>query len=1039
MARLFGKNKLHERAQDISRQQLLDCLAIVKPWQEDYYSGSLLRDKETSREQAYNQDFFMKVLGYREKPNIPYTFEPKATTELRQLPDALIGYHDSQHANISAVVELKGASVDLDRPQRREGNFSPVQQGFKYKTQYRTCPFVIVSNFWELRLYNDNQLDYESWTLDELIDQADDYIRCRTFLYLLSSENFTCPQGPSKTELLLSDVRIHQEEIGRTFYQDYKRARLELLRDIYVKNENVRQDFDLAIEKAQTVIDRLVFSCFAEDRGLLPDDIVQRVVNYADQSAFDAKLWSTLKGFFEAIDTGSKRLEIPDGYNGGLFANDPVLNDLKIGDEALRGITSLSRYNFTEDLSVNILGHIFEQSISDLEDIKSKVYKAHDIKAVVETEVNAMGRRKKEGIFYTPDYIVRYIVENTLGSYLRSKEEECIAKYRLKEDIQDKTYIKREQQAYLQYQYILQNVKVLDPACGSGAFLVHVFDYLLAENRRVDAILGGTLSTEDYVRDILRDNIYGVDLNEESVEITKLSLWLKTAQRGKKLTALDQTIRCGNSLVDDPKYAGSKAFRWADEFGEVFSKGGFNVVVGNPPYVRSRDNMLDDIKDFIYARFENLYEKPNTYLLFMEQCKRLLNAGGKLGLVVPNSWLGMASAEKTRRMFLTEMTLERFVDLKGESFKGINVETVIFICTNTPPSIDHKILHQTVDRPVIDSTDYQQVEQSRWQNTNNVIFDLKSDAGEFHLMDSLASVEFRVEDFFEVRVGLQAYERGRGTPPQSAADVRDHVFDYRSKYDETTYPYLEGRDVGRYDLSWSGQWLRYGEWLSQPKDPSLFTGPRILIREITGKFPTVLLGTYVEDTYLNNKSILVVRKKNEDYSLEFLLGILNSPLIGFYHQRRAAKGNRTLFPKVVANDLKNYPLPDVSSADQDQVAQRVRSVLKVMSTRRARAERFEGLIQAEFGISAWPARLERWWRMDFMHFAASLRSKLTLQEKDQLLDFFELYSADCRGLDAAVARLEEEIAQLVYEIYGISEREIEVIEDTKPVVPVKDA
>ena len=173
-----------------------------------------------------------------------------------------------------------------------------------------------------------------------------------------------------------------------------------------------------------------------------------------------------MKGFFEAIDTGSKRLEIPDGYNGGLFANDPVLNDLKISDEALRGITSLSRYNFTEDLSVNILGHIFEQSISDLEDIKSKVYKAHDIKAVVETEVNAMGRRKKEGIFYTPDYIVRYIVENTLGSSLRSKEEECIAKYRLKEDIQDKTYIKREQQAYLQYQYILQNVKVLDPAWG---------------------------------------------------------------------------------------------------------------------------------------------------------------------------------------------------------------------------------------------------------------------------------------------------------------------------------------------------------------------------------------------------------------------------------------------------------------------------------------------------------------------------------------------------------------------------------------------
>lgn len=144
----------------------------------------------------------MRILGYREKPLTPYTFEPKATTLKRQLPDAVLSHTDVLNGleNVAAVVELKGASVALDRPQQREGNMSPVQQGFKYKTQYRRCPFVIVSNFYEIRLYNDNQLDFELWTLDDLLDPADDFIAFKSFYTLLSAANLTADRGPSKTE-----------------------------------------------------------------------------------------------------------------------------------------------------------------------------------------------------------------------------------------------------------------------------------------------------------------------------------------------------------------------------------------------------------------------------------------------------------------------------------------------------------------------------------------------------------------------------------------------------------------------------------------------------------------------------------------------------------------------------------------------------------------------------------------------------------------------------------------------------------------------
>ena len=535
MANLFGKNRLQDLANQVKTEEIKGFIDIIKTWHKDYHSGSLKTDKETSREQAYNQDFFIKILGYKEKPASPFSFEPKATTEKGQLPDAVLSYTDieSDIKNIAAVVELKGASVELDRPQRREGNMSPVQQGFKYKTQYRNCPFVVVSNFWEFRLYRDNLLDYELWTLDDLVNETEDYLLFKTWYILLKCDNFIAINGTSKTENLLSDIRIEQEEIGKKFYKVYKEARLDLLRDIYKNNSFIKKDIDTGIEKAQKIIDRIVFACFAEDRGLLPDNTIQRVIKAADTSTFGGSLWNTLKSFFEAIDIGSPKLEIPHGYNGGLFKRDDILNNLTIGDESLRSVLALSAYNFNEDLSVTILGHIFEQSISDLEEIKNRVNESQNL------ETLSQSRRKKDGIFYTPDYIVHYIVDNSLGKYLRDHEEKFKDEFKLKDNINDENYEKREAQVYEKYQSFLQNVKVVDPACGSGAFLVYVFDYLLSENKRVSSILGaGLFSSEDYMKSILKNNIFGVDLNEESVEITKLSLWLKSAEKNKQLTTL---------------------------------------------------------------------------------------------------------------------------------------------------------------------------------------------------------------------------------------------------------------------------------------------------------------------------------------------------------------------------------------------------------------------------------------------------------------------------------------------------------------------
>ena len=281
-------------------------------------------------------------------------------------------------------------------------------------------------------------------------------------------------------------------------------------------------------------------------------------------------------------------------YNGGLFAPDDVLDSLKIDDDVLdQNTLTLSGYNFNPELidnsehenviDVNILGHIFEHSLSEIENVQAEI-KGEKVDG-------QKAKRKKDGIFYTPKYITKYIVENTVGELCNEKRSELqiidedFAKGRKN---RKKDTIKLLIRKLDDYRRWLLTLTILDPACGSGAFLNQALEFLISEHQKIDELraqlLGGGLVFSDITSDILEKNIYGVDLNEESVEIAKLSLWLRTAQKGRKLNTLSNNIKCGNSLIDDPEVAGEKAFNWQNEFPEIFANGGFDVIIGNPPY-----------------------------------------------------------------------------------------------------------------------------------------------------------------------------------------------------------------------------------------------------------------------------------------------------------------------------------------------------------------------------------------------------------------------------------------------------------------------
>jgi len=1011
MASLFGKNKLREIATKLRTSDLEEKIALVKTWHNDYHNGSLKRDKETSREQAYNQDFFIKILGYREKPAVPYSFEPKATTDKGQLPDAVLSHTDvtKDIKNIAAAVELKGASIDLDRPQRREGNMSPVQQGFKYKTQYRNCPFVVVSNFWEFRLYHDNQLDYELWTLDDLVDPEDGYLKFKTFYTLLHSDNLTTPKGASKTEGWLSDIRFEQEEIGKKFYRVYREARLDLLRDIYQHNESVRSDIEMGIEKAQKIIDRIVFACFAEDRGLLPDDTLQRVIKAADNSTFGGSLWSTFKTFFEAIDVGSTKLEIPDGYNGGLFATDAVLNALKVSDEPLRKVASISNYNFEEDLSVNILGHIFEQSISDLEEIKSQVHESQNLNSIQQS------RRKKDGIFYTPDYVVRYIVDNSLGAYLRGEEERLKIEFKLKGDITDKSYEKRERQAYGNYQEFLQNVKVVDPACGSGAFLVYVFDYLLAENKRVASILGNNLfSSEDYIKSILQNNIYGVDLNDESVEITKLSLWLKSAQKGKKLTTLDNNIKCGNSLIAEPRVAGDKAFNWQTEFPAIFAKGGFDVVVGNPPYGAS---VSDSDKKYLEQEYQTYEYQLNSYSLFYECGLNLLKTDGLLGFITPATFTYQKYFNKLRNFIqmYTQVSIAKYTyEVFQDADIGDAVSWVIKKQANTGQPITVRICKTSQEQDVITSP----------KGYSEVV----SDNGLYNLSEQTVEIKVPTKPLggiTNITAGIKPYQVGKGTPKQTREIVTDKVFTADKKINETYVQCVIGKDFHRYKfLNEPKMYLSYGKWLAEPRENAPFFEPeKIIVRQTADS----LICTLDDKKRINLNNVYNIGSSDEDFKLRYILALLNSKFLNYLYQGISQEKGRT-FAEVKKNYLEKLPIPDRGTTEQSILVHLANSMLRACAEEQSLSAHFKNLIQNEFSIEKWPTKLNSWWSLDFPGFIKSIKISLSLTQKDELLRLFEKYKHQCAAVNAEIQKIEQETDTFIYKLYDLTQEEITIVE-----------
>lgn len=1021
--RVLEKHTKHTQFVDYRHVETLN------KWAENLERG--IYDSETQNDGEFIQRILIDVLGYVGSSDGAQWTVAKNRPVGKGNVDVALGTFTGDSAAILAPLELKGAKTrDLDAIMAGR-NKTPVQQAWEYAMDAKGAQWVLVSNYREIRLYavGYGRKDYEAFDLATLT-KPENYAR---FILLLSAQNLL----GGKTLSLLKESEQVEKDITDHLYKDYKALRANLIKTIGKDNPD-KDPLDI-IRYTQTILDRILFVAFAQSKGLLPERTLKEV--YEDQGKYNPQpVWENFKGLFHAINKGNAALNIP-GYNGGLFADDPALHGLNISDELCEGFKKIGDYNFDSEISVNILGHIFEQSITDLEELKAEAEGntgAFDKKK---------SKRKKDGIFYTPPYITRYIVEQAVGGWLADRRKEIgFEKLPVLSDVdfasikmvvsghsKNKTSkfvsnknIAAHIAAWESYKVALSQIKVLDPACGSGAFLNEVFDYLKNEgqmiNNELARLTGEQTNLFRWDTHILANNIYGVDLNRESVEITKLSLWLKTANRNEKLTYLENNIKVGNSLIDDHAIADDLAFDWHTEFSEIMDAGGFDVVVGNPPYGVT---FSEQEKEYFKKRFLYVPDFEIYYYFISQGLAKLRNKNGHLSYIFPNTFLANLFAEKYRAWLCDNYTVHALTNLSEvDVFADASVRTCILSVKKAASLADTKTYLADFTQPNLSDLNTSFIDrQSLLQNISNWMGVFKSNDEASSILEKIKKHP-SLNEYCDVSQGLIPYDKYRGHDENT---IKNRIWHSPIKKDDTYRKELKGGDITRYGLQWNGAlWISYGAWLAAPRKPEFFTSPRILIREIAADR---LYATYTEDEYYNTPSIINSVAKSQSTDLFHILGIVNSRLISWWYISSSPKAKKGLFPKILVNDVRNIPIANAEISHP--IGQNVKKMLSLTDQLNSISNALHALVLAETAIEKITKKLMLWYALDVQSFLKEISNKsrpLSLTQKSEWMQHFEAEKAKALALKAEIDRLDAEIDQMVYALYGLTPDEIAIVE-----------
>ncbi|MBU4287867.1 MAG: N-6 DNA methylase, partial [Proteobacteria bacterium] len=563
----------------------------------------------------------------------------------------------------------------------------------------------------------------------------------------------------------------------------------------------------------------------------------------------------------------------------------------------------------------------------------------------------------------------------------------------------------------------LAEITVCDPAVGSGAFPVGMMSEIVKARNVLSVFIDDKKrKIYNFKRRCIEHSLYGVDIDPGAVEIAKLRLWLSLVvdeddiKNIKPLPNLDYKVVCGNSLLGVEKNlfnyklfneleklkplffnetnptkkqeykkqidkliseitSGHTEFDFEVYFSEVFhEKDGFDVVIANPPYIFSRENLTKADKVIYKKRYFLTQFKINLYILFVEKSYHLMNKNGCFAFIIPNNWLTLSTTSDLR-YFVLNNTCNISVVLNYDSvFENASVDTCLLLFSKTGDSIldAYSWTENGVSKISSQSTRFY------LGNSNYIISNINAEDNIIgNICKNILSQSKPLSAFAEVRNGVQAYTVGEGTPVQSKQMKVNRVYHSHIKKGKDWIKYLDGVDVGRYRCSWSGQFIKYGKNLSRPRKPELFKGERLLVRQIPSKPPYSILCCYIDENAINDNNSMIIRISDGQVNLKYIQCLINSRLISFWFIHTFGKLQRKTFPQFKVKELRTFPICEIPLSDQKPFIKNVDQILTI----------------------------------------TKCEDYLENQQKQ-----------------AKVKSLEAEIDQLVYKLYGLTHEEIKIVE-----------
>lgn len=1003
---LFQKSVLKRYIAELSQAQISNAYLVFQGiFNNPVKQVNILNSKEEQYQASFIRDLFVNVFGYILNPDVDYNLitEQKNEKDSKKADGAIL-----DGLSVLAVIELKSTkTVDLS---------SVEAQAFGYKNNQQSCKYVVTSNFKKLRFYIDNAVDFEEFDLFNLSFEQ------FNLLWICLSPTHLLKNIPSQ----IKEASNHQEEnVTKKLYADYAKFRTNLFQNIILNNPNF--DKLVIFKKTQKLLDRFLFLFFAEDRGLVSPNwtrkILQDWTDLKDKYDNYIPLYNRFCKNFEYLNTGysGKDGEI-FAYNGGLFAPDEILDCLNIDDAILyNGSLILSNYDFESEVDVNILGHIFEHSLNEIDEIQA---------SLEEIKIEKVTKRKKDGVFYTPKYITKYIVENTIGVLCKEQKEKLEIRDEEFEFIDAKTKgkdkIKREilNQKIIDYRNWLLELKIVDPACGSGAFLNQALEFLISEHTKLDelkaTLLGGSLVLSDVENSILENNLYGVDINEEAVEIAKLSLWLRTARKGRKLNSLNQNLKCGNSLIDDVEVAGEKAFNWNNEFKEVFENGGFDVVIGNPPYTY-RNAISDLEKNYFKINYKSIEGNFDLYKLFIEKLVELTKVNGFASMIVPNTFLSASTYKKLREVIYENFHVKEFFDLGLDVFENVVVESIIFNFKKSKTNNNETII---------------KIDREREGNFFSIETEYEIDLGKYYKLDKAFNINIskNLDEIISkiqlntIELGLIAY----CTVGINTGYIKNELTSIE-KINAGYHKMLNGKNIGRNFVEWGGDWIMYdAEFVKSKGDRGrslppeyIFIENKILIQRTRRGMKRKLVCYFDNERYYNLNRLSNVILRSEDYNLKYIYTLLNSELLDFYFNKYFNEY------EVKPIHLSKLPIKIASESIQNKFSEKSDLIIELNKNLIEYRKQLFNILNIKFPDLIINKKLEKWDEMNWKEFFIEIgkqKLKFTLSEQAEWLNYFEEQKEKTLAIKALITQTDKEIDKMVYELYELTEEEIKIVE-----------